>query len=729
MTEATFEEACRRADAEQDARKRKSEGKQANARRCPYKVLGVARDASPEQIKKALYALVKRWHPDRNPDNKEECTRRLVEINEAYEILKDPEQRAAYDKFGFKARGLGAAKQHREGGGPSIDDILAMFENVADTLVRHARKHAQLFHSPDLEPYAHAKVGGHRETYHVRSRAFELWLRRLYFHEVKQSANSNSMAQAIATITMFAVCEGPEIPVHVRTAEHAGAIYIDLGDKDWRAIEVTAAAWSIVSEPPVRFLRSGSMRPLPEPKRGGSVQALRRFINARPRDEKTGADEFVLLVAYVLAALRPNSNYPVLTLAGEQGSGKTSLVRLLGSLIDPRSPQLRSMPCDERDLIVAARHAHFISFDNVSGLPEHLSDAICRLSTGGGAGERRLYTNEEEVTFEGKRPVCLNGIEDVATRPDLVDRALMLLLAAIPPNQRRDEKQLESEFTAEAPAIFGALLDGLVSGLQNLTSIEIAASPRMVDFALWAEAGTRAYWPEGTFLRAYRENIAAANEIVIEASPVGDAVRRFMATRTRWEGTASELLRALTALVPEAIARERIWPKNARALSGKLRRAAPPLRKIGIHIDFVREGHDRERVVVLTARKRVDDFASASSAEPRKPEKPNNGNGLGADVNADANGGADANADGIRTQTSDRPSADNPRKNNGLSQGADGADANFATPSLGDVSNDFDAVREEADSKAHVTIREIWPPGLGPPDDDVFDIDPRRWRK
>jgi hypothetical protein len=279
MTDS-FEEACRRADAEQDARKRKSERKQANARRCPYEVLGVARDASPKQIKKAFYALVKRWHPDRNPDNKDECTKRLVEINEAYEILKDPEQRAAHDKFGFKARGLGAAKQHREGGGPSIDEILAMFENVADTLVRLARKHARLFHSADLEPYAHAKVGGHRETYHVRSRAFELWLRRLYFHEAKQSVNSNSMAQAIATLTMFAVCEGPEIPVHVRTAEHAGAIYIDLGDKDWRAIEVTAAAWSIVSEPPVRFLRSGSMRPC---QNQNAADLLKHFVGSSTR--------------------------------------------------------------------------------------------------------------------------------------------------------------------------------------------------------------------------------------------------------------------------------------------------------------------------------------------------------------------------------------------------------------------------------------------------------------
>jgi hypothetical protein len=435
------------------------------------------------------------------------------------------------------------------------------------------------------------------------------------------------------------------------------------------------------------------MRALPLPVKGGSIESLRKFVNVRPRDEESGADEFVLLVAYALAALRPNCNYPVLVLTGEHGSGKTSLVRLLGSLIDPRSPMQRTMPRDERDLIVAARHAHLICFDNISGLSDDMSDAISRLSTGGGHGERRLYTNEEESTFEGRRPVCLNGIEDVATRPDLVDRALMLLLVALAPDSRRDEKVLEQEFTAEAPAIFGALLDGLVSGLQNLTSVEIADPPRMVDLALWAEACSLAYCPAGTFMQAYRQNIAAANEVVIEASAVGDAVRHFMVGRQTWKGTASQLLTLLTPVVSEALARERSWPKSARALAGKLRRAAPPLRKIGIHVDFVREGHDRERLITIATRsKGEDNFASASSAEPRKPEKPNNGNGLGADANADGmrtqTANADANdergrkADGMRTHIGDGPSADNNREDNGFSRNADDADdadANSAT--------------------------------------------------
>jgi hypothetical protein len=754
--EEGWRETCDRADGA--AKKKKKQ-----ERRELYKVLGVSRDATPEQIKKAFIKLAKKWHPDRNPGKESECAEHFREANEAYEILSDPEQRSAYDKYGFSARNLGATKQQRKEGGGGWEDLLrALFEKIADQLVRIAREQSELFHDEDLEPYAHAKVGGHRETYHVRGRSFQMWLRERYFQEYKTSVNVNSMNEALATVTMFALYTGPLLPVHARIAEHSGAIYIDIGDKDWRAVKVTAAGWGVITDPPVRFVRSPSMRPLPLPVKGGSIESLRQFINV-------SADEFILLVAYALAALRPNSNYPVLALAGEQGSGKTSLVRLLGSLIDPRSPQLRSLPSDERDLIVAARHAHFISFDNISGLSDKMSDAICRLSTGGGHGERRLYTNEEEATFEGRRPVCLNGIEDVATRPDLVDRALMLLLLAIPADKRREEKEIEAAFDAEAPQILGALFDGLSAGLLNLAEVEIASKPRMADFAKWAEACTLAFWPAGSFMAAYGRNIAAANEVVIESSAVGDAVRRFMATQgMMWQGTASQLLELLTRIIPEPLARERSWPKNARGLSGKLRRAAPSLRKIGIDVAFdIRVGHDRERTIVITVHSiGGDNFASASSAETEKSEKHNNGKGLGADANADGmrtqTSDADANADaadGTRTQTENGPSADNHQENNDFSQsadGADGADANSATSPTS--SNEpiclrcgvpgsavhgplIQAGRDGAAGHFHQRCwteervqgprRHVPPerrPALGPEGDSLDDLDPR-WRQ
>src|SRR5262249_41062061 len=162
--------------------------------------------------------------------------------------------------------------------------------------------------------------------------------------------------------------------------------------------------------------------------------------------------------------------------------------------------------------IVAAKSAHLLSFDNVSGLSDWLSDAICRLATGGGQGKRRLYTDDDEILFSGRRPVALNGIEDVVSRPDLVDRSLLITLEPIPESRRREERDIEANFERAAPGILGALLDCLAEALRNLPRIKISNPPRMADFARLAEAGTMRYEKPGTFISAYRANLAQSVE-------------------------------------------------------------------------------------------------------------------------------------------------------------------------------------------------------------------------
>jgi hypothetical protein len=479
----------------------------------------------------------------------------------------------------------------------------------ADILVSQA-KQAKLFHTPapDCEEYADITIGGRRETHRIRSRGFRQWLRHQYYLRTKSGCSSEALQVAVETIAAHAQFEGEEQEVFCRVAELSGTIYIDLGDETWRAVEVAATGWKVVDEPPVRFRRSPSTKPLPIPQ-SGDIELLRPFCNVK-------GDEFILIVAYALAALRPNSNYPVLGVTGEHGACKSSLVATVARFIDPRMPAQRSLPRGEDDLIVAAKGAHLLAYDNISGLPDWLSDAICRLATGGGAGKRKLYSDDDEVLFAGRRPVIVNGIEDIVTRADLVDRAVLLMLEPIAESKRREEKEIDIDLEAKAPKIFGALLGGLVAGLRNLAKIDMPDKPRMADFALWGEACTRAYWPAGTFLKAYQNAIAGSVDLVIENSPVGSAVRALMSRQSKWEGSATELLKALSALIGEPANKEKTWPKQPNALSGKLRRAAPPLRKIGIHIDFGREGHGSTKVITIRARGQPQGDSETSPASP-----------------------------------------------------------------------------------------------------------------
>jgi hypothetical protein len=306
----------------------------------------------------------------------------------------------------------------------------------------------------------------------------------------------------------------------------------------------------------------------------------------------------VLVVAWLLAALRPGRPYPLLAISGEQGSAKTVLCKMLKALVDPNVAPVRALPREERELMIAAHNGYLLAFDNLSGLPAWLSDGLCRLASGGSFAVRQLYTDDEEVLFQASRPLLVNGIEDVISRADLADRGIFLTLAPIGEQQRRSEAELWREFDLARPRILGALLDAAVRGLQTMPNTRPTCLPRMADFALWATACESALWPAGTFARDYDANRKAAVEGIIEADPVALCVRALMAERGSWAGTASDLLHAATGLAGNNGSN---WPKNPAALAARLRRAQTFLRVLGIELSFTREGRAGTRTIRIIA--------------------------------------------------------------------------------------------------------------------------------
>jgi hypothetical protein len=463
----------------------------------------------------------------------------------------------------------------------------------ADSLIGLAAD-AELFHSPDGRGFADVEINGHRETWPIGSQGFRHWIARRFFEASGGAPSSEALRSALNVIEARAHFDAPERKVHVRVGGLDSRLYLDLGDKSWRVVEIDTNGWRVIENPPIRFRRAAGMHALPIPERGGSIQMLRQFVNV-----ETDAD-FVLMVAWVLAALRGDGPYPPLVVSGEQGSAKSTFCAIARALLDPNTAPLRAMPRNEHELFVAASNGHVLAFDNVSGLPAWLSDALCRLSTGGGFAVRQLFRDQDEVLFDATRPVILNGIEDMVTRPDLADRCVFLTLREIPEERRRSEQELKAQFEEVIPQILGALLDAVVHGLRMLPHTRLDKLPRMADFALWATACEPALWPAGTFWGAYSGNRDHAVEDVIEADPIAAAVHTMMATRTEWRGTATDLLDALGAAAGEMQCRAKTWPNSPRALAGRLRRAAAFLRKVGIEIVFAREGRARTRAICIT---------------------------------------------------------------------------------------------------------------------------------
>jgi hypothetical protein len=97
----------------------------------------------------------------------------------------------------------------------------------------------------------------------------------------------------------------------------------------------------------------------------------------------------------------------LLVIAGEQGSAKTVLSKMLRALVDPNVAPVRALPREERDLFIAANNGHVLAFDNLSALPPWLSDAFCWRASGGSFAVRQLYTDQDEVLFDAVRPIVL----------------------------------------------------------------------------------------------------------------------------------------------------------------------------------------------------------------------------------------------------------------------------------------------------------------------------------
>ncbi len=442
----------------------------------------------------------------------------------------------------------------------------------------------ELWHDPDLETYATFAPNGITQHATIHGSAFEYWLRWLAFRQSPRwTPGTQTLQGALDDLSAQAVYEGSEHRVFTRIAHVSGKIIIDLGNSDWDVVTVSARGWSIGNAPSdVYFRRSRGMLPLPRPESGGSLDELRPFLNV------ANADAWRLLVGFLIGCFSPGP-FPALVLTGPQGAAKSTAARVIRELIDPNSAPLRFLPKELRDLAISGRNCWLQVFDNLGGLPDWISNALCTFSTGGGFATRKNYTDAEEEIFNFKRPIILTGIADPVSRPDLLDRSLVLELAGIPENKRKSEKKLEAEFQRIKPRIFGALMDVLPSVLKNLPNIKLDTLPRMADFAMWVTAAEVSLgWKSGSFLESYSLNRKESCRIGIEASPVGEALMEIFG-EGRFNDRISRLFEMLLGRVDESSRHVPGWPKNVQSLSRQLKGLAPSIEAEGYTITFYRQ--------------------------------------------------------------------------------------------------------------------------------------------
>lgn len=467
--------------------------------------------------------------------------------------------------------------------------------STLDELVALARAQCQLHHDADRNAVAILPLPGKREVWRVYSAGFEHWLRAAFWRAKQTGVADTTLKAALATLAAAAINDGSEVAVYTRAApfnsadNHGYGYVIDLANEQWQVVQVTAQGWQILDDSPLLFTRTQAMRPLPLPDyyaNAGSIELLWQHTNIPPASR-------LLVLAWLLECFRPDTPFPVLELIGEQGSAKSTTQAVLRSLIDPNKVMLRGRPKTVEDVFVAAANNWLVSYENLSSLSAEQQDAFCTLATGGGFAARQLYTNGEEHILETKRPVVLNGIAVVATRPDLIDRVVHVDLPTIAADARRDDADTHSAWERDKPVVFAGLLTLFANTLAVLPSVVLSHKQRMADFERLGEAMARSLgFAPGHFQQQYADSVRAGIDRVLESNSVAQALDKYLENRVlplRWLGTAGQLYELLgTQGIPDRSS----WPRSPKGLADQLRRIAPAYRAKGI--DICHLGHRRE---------------------------------------------------------------------------------------------------------------------------------------
>jgi hypothetical protein len=412
------------------------------------------------------------------------------------------------------------------------------------------------------------------------------WLRRLFWEHEENAATSDLLGTVAGQLRAFAEVSGNERVLHLRAAQHEGAVYLYLGPG--RVVRVDASGWDLDPNPPVMFRRVVNLKELPTPKRDGSLDLLDDFITAREdRDHR-------LAKAWLVLGLLADINRPILLAHGPQGATKSSVQRVLKNVIDPARPE--SLKLRDKDFEQNLNKAFIPFFDNVSTISDYMADELSKAVTGSGNAVRKLYADDEDVIREYRRAILLNGLVIPTEKADLIDRILPVALKRVPPEQRKTERRMQALFEERHPALLGAVLDALSGALANHEEIKDWL-PRLADWAEYAIALYRhlGWGGYGGFRNDWSVIEEGQHAVTLEGSALAQAAVAVVEEHGTVQKSPSNMLKLLheaaesEGLNPD---KDKDFPKHANWVWRKLVPVVPTLESFRITAS---EGKDADK--------------------------------------------------------------------------------------------------------------------------------------
>lgn len=319
------------------------------------------------------------------------------------------------------------------------------------------------------------------------------------------------------------------------------------------------------------------------------INLLRRYVNIDDKD-------WVLFIVYLITCFIENIPHPILNINGVWGSGKSTVSKIVKSLVDPARQLLTDLPKKEDDLIVTLASSYYNCFDNISSLTQETSNFLCKCVYGGNASFRQFYCHNGIVNIPYHCLILLNGISDFIKKGDLAQRTIYMETLIIDENDRLTETEFWKSFNKDKPYILGSIFNILSKAISLYNTIEVKKLHRLGDFHKWGCAIAKAISPEmeNRFVERLNQNTTNQLSNTLENNTMLTALFDYLEKYEDgfYNGSVSDLFRDLRDFIESdyrKLYNIKYFPNAANSFGKKLKGYVQLCENLGWIVDIYKD--------------------------------------------------------------------------------------------------------------------------------------------
>lgn len=395
-------------------------------------------------------------------------------------------------------------------------------------------------------------------------------LRKTFYDTFKIFLNGKQLQTLIEFLEIQPLTDDTVYESACRIYNGKDCLAYELNKETEECIVITPKEISISNIPNVYFKHAADFENQVEPSWDVEPKDIFSYIHHH-FNLKNEKQEKLLVLYLVTAFFGLQISHSLLILTGEKGSSKSTTMRKLEKLIDPKRSDLCGIPKGTDGLELRLANTYFVCLDNLSSINRNISDTIARAVTGGSVTKRALYHNTKEVVLNIKSMIAINGVSVVARESDLLDRSLILELNRISAKKIKSEQELWEEFEQDRPQILGCIFLILSEALYDDKPITVKEKIRLADFHIACiKVGRVLGMTDEEVSELLWENQRKINRHSIDEDMVACCVIELMKNKKSYINSMTGLLGDLNGIATQNSIIGSVLPKTPNHLSNRL---------------------------------------------------------------------------------------------------------------------------------------------------------------